>query len=296
MTRSYDSPTPHGGGSHPRLVAIYRSPTYSPLQHASNDTAILDETTRWFEEWGYDVHRVGERDVVGGAIPHADLYLNMCQGAAASEVLVPLESTGAPVFNRPTSVLNCHRHRLVRLLDQSGLAFPTTKLVPTSGPVDEHQREEVERLRERAVWIKRGDVHAERPEDVVAVLNGGFSRAMATFAERGIPWVALQEHVPGPVLKFYGVASGGLFHAYVAETKAEPTPDIVDLAVLRRLAFAAAAQVGLDVFGGDVAVPEPSHPVLIDLNDWPSFAPIRTRAARAIADHIHAKFQQGVAS
>jgi hypothetical protein len=54
--------------------------------------------------------------------------------------------------------------------------------------------------------------------------------------------------------------------------------------------------VGLDVFGGDVAVPEPSRPVLIDLNDWPSFAPIRARAARAIADHIHARFQQGVVS
>ncbi len=27
-----------------RLVALYRSPTYSPAQHRSNDTAILDDT------------------------------------------------------------------------------------------------------------------------------------------------------------------------------------------------------------------------------------------------------------
>ncbi|MDQ6926858.1 MAG: hypothetical protein M3154_11580, partial [Candidatus Eremiobacteraeota bacterium] len=37
------------------------------------------------------------------------------------------------------------------------------------------------------------------------------------------------------------------------------------------------------VFGGDVALPAPDAPVLIDLNDWPSFAPFRADAAAAIA-------------
>jgi hypothetical protein len=53
------------------------------------------------------------------------------------------------------------------------------------------------------------------------------------------------------------------------------------------VAFAAARRLGLDVFGGDVALPDPDHPVLIDLNDWPSFAPFRDEAARHIAGYVH---------
>ena len=43
---------------------------------------------------------------------------------------------------------------------------------------------------------------------------------------------------------------------------------------------------GLDVFGGDVIVSSRGELTLIDLNDWPSFAPCRERAAYAIADFI----------
>ena len=58
---------------------------------------------------------------------------------------------------------------------------------------------------------------------------------------------------------------------------------------LRSLVFAAARAVGLEVFGGDVAFPSPDAPVLIDLNDWPSFAPVRDTAAAAIAAYIDEK-------
>jgi hypothetical protein len=51
--------------------------------------------------------------------------------------------------------------------------------------------------------------------------------------------------------------------------------------------------VGLEVFGGDVAFPEPDAPVLIDLNDWPSFAPVRDAAAAAIAAYIDQKASNG---
>src|SRR3989449_2857588 len=37
------------------------------------------------------------------------------------------------------------------------------------------------------------------------------------FRARGIPWVALQEHIPGPVVKFYGVTDGRFFNWYGAD-------------------------------------------------------------------------------
>jgi hypothetical protein len=59
----------------------------------------------------------------------------------------------------------------------------------------------------------------------------------------------------------------------------------VDEARLREVAFAVADAVGLSIFGGDVVVASPDDPVLIDLNDWPSFAPFRDAAADHIAEY-----------
>jgi len=269
------------------LVAVYRRPSYSPLQHRSNDTAILAATARELAARGWRVTDTSEEQVEQGRLPAAQLYLNMCQGSLASEQLMPLEADGAVVVNRPTSVLNCHRHRLVQRLAQSTLAFPRTLIQPSSAPPPS-----AELLREFArdhgkIWVKRGDVHAERREDVVAATAAELASVLVAFAQRGIPWVALQQHVPGPVVKFYGVTDGRFFRWYGADAGFGKERPAVDEDRLRALAFDAATVLGLEIFGGDVACPQPDRPVLIDINDWPSFAPFREEAAGAIAAYIH---------
>jgi hypothetical protein len=277
----------------PRLVAISRNPSYSPLQHAANDQQILDATVAELVALGWSARRLDESAVVSGPLPAADLYLNMCQGPAASEALLEHEAMGLRFFNRPTSVLGCHRHRLVPALSRSGIAFPRTVLVPTRGPLSPEAEAGLAALGPGRCWLKRGGVHAERPEDVVVLERGELVRGLAAFAARGIPLAAVQEHVPGPVIKFYGVASGALFHAYLAEGHAPIPAGLVDHDALRALAFCAAARLRLDIFGGDIVVAGPDRPVLIDLNDWPSFAPIRGSAARAIAGYVHAARPRG---
>ena len=269
-----------------RLTALYRQASYSPNQHRTNDTAILDATIAHLEARGWQATRAGESDVIDGgesAWDDADLVVNMCQGPLASDRLLSREIAGGAIVNRPTSVLSCHRHRLVRLLADRTIAFPRTAIVPTDGAA------ELDGFgaNGRRVWLKRGDVHAERREDVVNLTRDEIPAALEQFAGRGIGRVALQEHIPGPVLKFYGVADGRFFRFYEADAGPGGALPSVDERRLRELAFAAAARVGLDVFGGDVALPEPDRPVLIDLNDWPSFAPYRDEAARHIADYLH---------
>jgi glutathione synthase/RimK-type ligase-like ATP-grasp enzyme len=66
----------------------------------------------------------------------------------------------------------------------------------------------------------------------------------------------------------------------------------VNVERLRAIAFAAANAVGVSIFGGDVVVLSPNEPVLIDLNDWPSFAPFRDAAAEHIAEYAVRRAQE----
>ncbi len=273
------------------LVAVYRRPSYSPLQHRSNDTAILAATAAELDRRGWRVTNTTEEEVEQGRLPAARLYLNMCQGSLASEQLMPLEADGAAVVNRPTSVLNCPRHRLVRHMAGSNLAFPRTLIQPSSAPPPPRELLQELASDHRKLWIKRGDVHAERREDVVATTLDDLGALLAAFAGRGIPWVALQQHVPGPVVKFYAVTDGRFFRWYGADAGFGGERPAIDEDRLKALAFDAAALLGLEVFGGDVAFPRRDRPVLIDINDWPSFAPFREEAARAIAEYIHDRLE-----
>jgi len=277
-------------------VALNRKPAYSPLQHLANDTAIMNAVVAALELRGWRVTRSSEELLESGPLPAADLYLNMCQGAAASERLVALERSGATLVNSPSSVLSCHRHQMVRALAATSIPFPRTLIVPTQ-LTPETTAALVEFIRpHRTLWIKRGDVHAEAPEDVILTHNDQVVAALSRFAARGIGRVAVQEHVRGPVLKFYGVRDRSFFRFYDAKWgPAGPAP-VVHEARLRAVAFDAAERLGLQVFGGDVALPEPDQPVLIDLNDWPSFAPFRAEAAAAIAAFVHTHAQPGVAA
>ena len=60
-----------------------------------------------------------------------------------------------------------------------------------------------------SVWIKRYDFHATQPDDVMYVASeDGWRMSLERFAGRGIPFVVVQEHVTGDLIKFYGVARG----------------------------------------------------------------------------------------
>src|SRR2546430_17189058 len=118
-----------------RLVALYRSPTYSPEAHRRNDTAILDDTVIELEQRGWSVTRSSESDVAAGRLPAAELYVNMCQGPAASERLLRLVPREAIAVNPPHSVLHCHRPRRP---GGAGAPRPPLPRPPTRPPARRH--------------------------------------------------------------------------------------------------------------------------------------------------------------
>jgi len=116
-----------------RLVALYRSPTYSPHAHRQNDTAILDATVDGLERRGWDVVRTGERDVAAAGClpPRLRQHVSGPGRLGASAHLVPKE---ALAVNPPESVLNCHRHRLVEKDGRRRRRVSRTLIVPTADP------------------------------------------------------------------------------------------------------------------------------------------------------------------
>src|SRR5690606_5962850 len=105
---------------------------------------------------------------------------------------------------------------------------------------------------EAGAWIKRGDVHATEPDDVVRVADRtAAGAALAAFARRGITTACVQRHVAGAVVKFYAVRGGAYFAPF------PPDGTVLDApltAALATLAEAGAAALDLEVFGGDCIV------------------------------------------
>jgi hypothetical protein len=219
----------------------------------------------------------------------------MCQGPRGLDVVREWERAGAEILNSPRAALNTYRDHLPAVLHAAGVPYPATRIVLTTAaersaawppPLDPS----------RGVWLKRGDVHASVSADVQRVDSPDRLYAgLADFHARGIARAAVQEHREGAEIKFYGVGGGAYFHWFFTNGSRALT---VDPRALQDLAARAARAAGLDVYGGDVIVDPSGALTLIDLNDWPSFAPCREAAARAIADHlmrrVHAVWNTGL--
>jgi hypothetical protein len=263
-----------------RLLGIYREPECSPGRHRSNDTRLLDAIAADLGGRGVAASLV-TADALGSR-PAATLIFSMCQGAAALQTLRDWELAGADIVNSPRAALNTYRDRLPAILEAAGISYPRTVLVSTGGEGDAGCPLELDAA--SGVWLKRGDMHASISADVQQVRSAAeYHAGLAGFRARGIARAAVQEHRHGTEIKFYGVA-GGMFFNWFTTAGSATAP--VDAAALRDLAERAAAAVGLDVYGGDLIVESSGRLTLIDLNDWPSFAPCRPAAAAAIADYL----------
>ncbi|MGZ5020511.1 MAG: hypothetical protein ACXWAV_08780 [Chthoniobacterales bacterium] len=260
-----------------RLLGLYREKQYSPGRHQSNDVLLLDEIAARLRERDFAVDLLNLEEVNGHRVK-ADAVFSMCQGKSALENLAAWEQDGVKIINSPRSALNTYRDRLPPLMIEAGVAFPATQLIKTSNGAPR----EIDI--NGGVWLKRGDIHASVTADVQWVdSQEKFDAGLKDFARRGVDIAAVQAHRAGDEIKFYGVTEVGFFHWFYSRAA---QPHALDEQELEKLANSAAAAAGLDIFGGDVIVGPSGELTLIDLNDWPSFAPCRERAADAIADLI----------
>ena len=262
-----------------RIVGIQRSTTFSPGRHADNDRLILEATSRVLQRHGCSVDLMAEEDVGRVAIS-ASAVFSMCQGSRANQILQGIESDGALIINPPAAAMACHRARLYHRLGQDRGVMVPTILVATQG---EHGIPSAFRGK-GSLWVKRGDVHATQRGDVVRVLGEEEYRAtLRDFCQRGISEATVERHLEGEVVKFYGVVDSPFFRFY-SESDCKICP--VTFAAARPGIEQVVRRLGLEVYGGDAVVTS-AGVVVIDVNDWPSFANFRAEAAEVIGNHIY---------
>lgn len=267
-----------------KFAGIRRKTEFSP-NHVVNDLLIINQTAEELKNLGGDVTMYDEGLLTPGTITE-DFVFSMVQGPTGSKTLLDVEERGAHIINSPRSVLNCYRINMVTMLPKAGIPFPKSIIVQTAEGVNPTETG----FTTARVWIKRGDVHAVHKEDVTLASSEDEAVTMLReFHQRAIKEVILQEHLDGDTVKFYAVRESDLFHWYylngVYHTK-------FDEQRLRDLASASANVLDLYVYGGDAIIGKDGGITIIDINDWPSFAPVRAEASRHIAQLIYRKAQE----
>jgi len=261
------------------FLGISRELECSPGRHADNDARILAAALGELARDGYTVALTAPEDVA--APPDAAVIVSMSRSPRVLALLADWERAGTVVVNKPGAVLASARSRLAARTLSSVDRPRGQQVVPTARDV-----------RSRVTpppagwWIKGGDLNASRREDVRRIDSmDALHDALDDFAQRGITTAVLQAHVTGREIKFYAVGDG-FFHAI--DTATQQSVEDAD-ASFRRRAIAAGRALGLEIFGGDLMIEDGGRVTLIDLNDWPSFAPCPDAGARAMARYLQTR-------
>jgi hypothetical protein len=260
------------------IVGIYRETALSPGK-VEADAAILNEVLAGLETAGWKTLTLSADDLPQRP-PAARGVLHLAQGPEALKRLIAWEAAGLRLINSPQAVRRCYRRFLPPIMAKAGVPYPETRLYGRLQAEADFPREFP-----GPGWLKRAEIHAEGPGDVRLVHTLGEAwEVLGDFRARGIDALVWQEHLAGREIKFYGVGPGRFFWAAAADGEAD-LPQ-AERARLASLAVKAAGAVELTVFGGDAILTPEGNPVLIDLNDWPSFSRCREAAAKEIVAHV----------
>jgi len=268
------------------FAGIRRKTEFSP-NHVVNDSLIVKLTADGLQKLGASVKMYDEAEVTTERIPER-LIFSMVQGPAGTTALLETAASGAFIINSPQSVMNCYRVNMIGLLPRGGIPFPKSVVVETKAATNGLPAG----FTAPKVWIKRGDVHAVHKEDVtLAYTEEERVTILKEFHRRGIERAVLQEHLIGDTVKFYALRESEFFYWYYLNG-ANHTPFAQEH--LYELAQASAEALGLFVFGGDAIIAPDGTVTIIDINDWPSFAPIRDAPSQQIAQFLYRKAEEHV--
>jgi glutathione synthase/RimK-type ligase-like ATP-grasp enzyme len=242
-----------------KAVGVYREVSLAGKPEA--DMAILDATAAELRKFGFDVSVFHPDKIPEDA--KADLVFSMARSAASHARIAKLGAR--VVVNSLKSISDSlNRELSYSLLEKAGVPIPGTRVVAARGsdwPM-------------KKLILKRPDRHEFTK---VAATEEEFNRAMDEYIGQGVERVVAQDFVEGMHVKYYTIGN----EAFLADDAESRLPaDVVKRMKIH--AVRAGEALGLRVFGGDFMV-DGQKAFLVDLNDWPTFSPMREEAARKIA-------------
>lgn len=271
------------------IAGIRRAKVYSP-HNEDNDEAIFLEVLKCLEALGHEVRVYDESDLLDDVVEERYIY-NMVRSQEAVAKLQVLEQKGVVVVNSGFGIANCGREQMTTLLLDHGVPFAPSEVLDMDGIVN------------CPCWVKRADGYTVESSDVVFVNEASqLQQVLDGFAQRGIHRVVVSQHLEGDLVKFYGVADTDFFHWFYplasnhskfGYEKVNGTPVGIPFSEdrLKDICSQASEVLGVEVYGGDAIVSKDGVVRLIDFNDWPSFAPCREEAAKAITQVIIRKIE-----
>jgi hypothetical protein len=293
----------------PRVWGIYREQQHSPGREF-DDAEILRLVTKHVEAAGCQVQLKKPEELSETDTPLPSLVFLMCERIEALGALESMAMQGIPHVNPLQAVLNTYRDRMIPLLAASAIPIPGSQIISSNSsdggrPMPQLPAGLSTELRTGPfpIWIKRADVHNTQSGDVELVSSKEDLRsALAGLHDRGISRVVLQQHIPGDLIKFYGIGKPltddrkdawfKWFYHRDQELSRYPFSE----GALQALTQRAASSIGLEVYGGDAIVTPAGEFILIDINAWPSFALFREEAAPHIANWLLRRLRQGARS
>jgi len=268
-----------------KCLAVFRETTNSPNRE-NDDALILKAVTEELVKLGIYTSMIEPE-----SLPHIDpsewdAVLPMCENPPALKTIGAWN--GPLILNPISAVLNCYRVNMTPLMVNCGDIHPPTELRPMSelpGKLPSFWNGE-------GAWIKRGDVHNTCSHDVVYVGKWEECKAVKEdFKTRNIDSVVIQRHIPGDLIKFYGVGPMKWFHWFYHKPEAACNYKF-DGKQLESHAAVIARAVGLEIYGGDAIVTPEGRIYVIDINSWPSFSRVRHDIKEHIAAHVHKRISE----
>ena len=276
------------------ILAISRGTQHSST-HQSNDAAMFGMVCDGLRERGYQVEVISEDDLathLESTTPRQ--IISMAQRPENTALLARLESEGTTIINSFESTLNTYRLFLaLRLADEDRFARTRVLSSLVEEDVEEFEEEAFELIREalgEKFWLKRGDIHAAHPDDVLLVRNQDeFKDGLEGLRSRSVNSAIVQKHCEGDVVKFYGIADRRFFHAQYFDSGVPIEFSTEDLAgESERIAQV----LGLTIYGGDAVLDPEGNFTFIDFNSWPSFGDVRDRAVPLMIETIVDQFRE----